>query len=52
VGQDRDHHKALEFSFDNGDSTTHWFALPVSRGELLDRTLTLQALKAALPQRR
>lgn len=30
--RDTSHAKAIEFVYDNGDDTTHWFALPVSRG--------------------
>lgn len=35
VGRDSSHKKAIEFSFDNYDGTTHWFALPVSTGTKL-----------------
>jgi hypothetical protein len=44
VARDTVHDKALEFSFGNGDGTTHWFALPVSRAGHLDRDLLEQAL--------
>lgn len=47
VGQDTQHPKALEFSFSNtGDASTHWFALPVSRGTHTDRDLLELALAA------
>jgi hypothetical protein len=45
VGNDTQHAKALEFTYANPDgATTHWFALPVSRGARIDRA----ALEAAL----
>lgn len=46
VGREAAHHKAVEFSFDNGDGTTHWFALPVSHARRLDRTRLAEALAA------
>jgi hypothetical protein len=47
VGRDTAHPKALEFSYDNGrgDGTSHWFALPVSTGNHLDRSLVTSALQ-------
>lgn len=46
VGLDVAYDKAVEFSFDNGDGTTHWFALPVSRAQRLDRAMLADALAA------
>ncbi|MEI2785447.1 MAG: hypothetical protein V9E82_07075 [Candidatus Nanopelagicales bacterium] len=34
--RDRDHSKYVEFAFDNGDGTTHWFAQDVSRAGEVD----------------
>lgn len=31
VYQNQTHPKAIEFAFHNGDGTTHWFAIPLSR---------------------
>jgi hypothetical protein len=47
VGRDTTHQKALEFSYDNGrgDGTSHWFALPVSSGQALDRSMVKSALQ-------
>ena len=47
VGRNTTRHKALEFSYDNGrgDGTSHWFALPVSTGEALDRSMVKSALQ-------
>lgn len=47
VGCDTTRQKALEFSYDNGrgDGTSHWFALPVSIGETLDRSMVESALR-------
>ncbi len=54
VGRDTTHQKALEFSYDNarGDRTSHWFAIPVSTGEALDRSMVESALQrfSAKPQ--
>lgn len=41
---DTTHDKALEFSYDNGDGTAHWFAVPVSRDQRVDRELLRAAL--------
>ncbi len=30
VSHNTTHRKAIEFAFDNGDGTTHWFAFPIS----------------------
>lgn len=47
VGRDASHPKALEFTYANGDdTTTHWFALPVSEGALIDRAALESALSA------
>jgi hypothetical protein len=47
VGRDTTHQKALEFSYDNGrdDGTSHWFALPVSFGQALDRSMVESTLQ-------
>lgn len=45
VWHDTRHNKALEFSFDNGDGTTHWFALPLGRE--LTRTRVAEVLRQA-----
>ena len=47
VGRDTTHQKVLEFSYDNGrgDETSHWFALPVSTEEALDRSMVEAALQ-------
>lgn len=49
VGREASHAKALEFTFDNGrgDGTTHWFAVPVSRGTALERAAVHAALRRA-----
>ncbi|MBK6764639.1 MAG: hypothetical protein IPG68_15855 [Micrococcales bacterium] len=44
VWQDTTHAKAVEFCYDNGDDTTHWFALPVSRDGRMVPALLSQAL--------
>jgi hypothetical protein len=45
VGQDHEHDKALEFSYANGDGSTHWIALPVSHhSKQLDRGMVAAAL--------
>lgn len=44
VGRDTVHDKALEFSYDNGDGTTHGVGLPVSDDGIIVRS----ALKVAL----
>jgi len=36
--------KAIEFCYDNGDGTTHWFALPVSQGTRIVPEMLLRAL--------
>lgn len=43
---DTAHDKALEFTFANGDGTSHWFALPVSRDRRIDQELLREALAA------
>ena len=45
VGRDLEHDKALEFSYANGDGSTHWIALPVSdQHKRLDRGMVAAAL--------
>lgn len=45
VGKDLEHDKALEFSYANGDGSTHWIALPVSHhSKQLDREMVAAAL--------
>lgn len=39
------HEKALEFSYANGDGSTHWFALPVSRNGRIERIMLEDALR-------
>lgn len=49
VAHDTSHPKALEFTFANRpglDDTTHWFALPVSVGNRIDRAALESALAA------
>lgn len=46
----RTHPKAIEFAFDNGDGTTHWFATPVSHATVpfaIDQLKLRQALELA-----
>ena len=38
LARDTAHDKALEFSFANGDGTSHWFGMPVSTEQRLVRT--------------
>jgi hypothetical protein len=45
VWADTAHEKALEFSFANGDGSTHWFAFPVSRDRRIERTMMEDALR-------
>lgn len=47
VGRDTTHQEALEFTYDNdrGDGTNHWFALPVSTRDMLDRSKVTSALQ-------
>lgn len=44
VYEDRAHEKALEYVYDNGDGTTHWYAVPLSK----DRRLLYAKLVSAL----
>ncbi len=44
VWLDTTHEKALEFSYANGDGTTHWFALPVSEGGRISWPMVQAAL--------
>lgn len=46
VGLDRNHRKALEFAYDNGDGTTHWIALPISDGPQIDTARLKEALES------
>lgn len=45
VGREAVRDKALEFSYDNGDGTTHWFGFPVSDDGLIVRSLVAEALQ-------
>lgn len=45
VGSQREYSLALEFSFDNGDGTAHWFALPVSHDGRIARGAVEDALR-------
>jgi hypothetical protein len=44
LAHDVAHDKALEFTYDNGDGTTHWVAWPVSDDHEIDPALLDQAL--------
>jgi hypothetical protein len=51
VWREQEHVKAVEFAFDNGDGTTHWFALPVSDGALILPEKLEGALREYVDQR-
>lgn len=47
VYQDREHPKALEYVYDNGDGTTHWYAVPLSTDGRLLYSKLVSALSAS-----
>lgn len=50
VGQETQHAKAIEFAFDNGDETTHWIALPISRENTIEPDMLKSALGSYTPK--